>query len=68
MDIHLLKLKCKYSNRSNYENENQIFFLKCFTLHVINLKSMKVSLFEISYKKKKIHHIQIFWDVHVCTQ
>ncbi len=26
--------------------------MKCFTLHVINLKYMKVSLFEISYKKK----------------
>ncbi len=27
-------------------------FFKCFTLHVMNLKYMKVSLFEISYKKK----------------
>ncbi len=26
--------------------------LNCFTLHVMNLKYMKVSLFEISYKKK----------------
>ncbi len=26
--------------------------MKCFTLHVMNLKYMKVSLFEISYKKK----------------
>ncbi len=26
--------------------------LKCFTLHVMNLKYMKVSLFEISYKNK----------------
>ncbi len=26
--------------------------LLCFTLHVMNLKYMKVSLFEISYKKK----------------
>ncbi len=26
--------------------------LKCFTLHVMNLKYMKVSLFETSYKKK----------------
>ncbi len=26
--------------------------LKCFTLHVMNIKYMKVSLFEISYKKK----------------
>ncbi len=26
--------------------------LKWFTLHVMNLKYMKVSLFEISYKKK----------------
>ncbi len=34
------------SNPQNY------FFFKCFTLHVINLKYMKVSLFEMSYKKK----------------
>ncbi len=27
--------------------------LRCFTVHVRNLKYMKVSLFEISYKKKK---------------
>ncbi len=26
--------------------------LKCFTLHVMNIEYMKVSLFEISYKKK----------------
>ncbi len=26
--------------------------LKCFTLHAMNLKYMKVSLFEITYKKK----------------
>ncbi len=28
--------------------------MKCFTLHLTNLKYMKVSLFEISYKKKVI--------------
>ncbi len=33
--------------------------LKCFTLHVMNLKYMKVSLFEISYKKK-INFFTIF--------
>ncbi len=26
--------------------------LKCFALHAMNLKYMKVSLFEITYKKK----------------
>ncbi len=31
----------------------------------MNLKYMKVSLFEISYKKKLFHHIHIFWDAHV---
>ncbi len=42
--------------------------LKCFTLHVMDLKYMKVSLFEISYKKKKylFHHILFFFlDVPV---
>ncbi len=34
----------------------------------MNLKYMKVSLFEISYKKKwTFHHILIFWDVPVCS-
>ncbi len=33
-------------------------------LHVMNLKYMKVSLFEISYKKN-FHHIQFFLDVPV---
>ncbi len=28
-------------------------YFKCFTLHVMNLEYMKVSLFEISKKKKK---------------
>ncbi len=42
-------------------SSNKQFFLKCFTLHVMNLKYMKVSLFEISYKKFFLlfHHIQI---------
>ncbi len=32
----------------------------------MNLKYMKVSLFEISYKKKmNFNNIQIFWDVPV---
>ncbi len=37
--------------------------LTCFTLHVINLKYMKVSLFEISYKKKMnfFYHILVFF-------
>ncbi len=37
-------------------------------VHVMNLKYMKVSLFEISYKKKKknFHHVLIFfnWPVY----
>ncbi len=65
MNGHLLKLKCKYSNILRYlifllswaklkssKLKQQKKHLKCFTLHVINLKYMKVSLFEISYKKK----------------
>ncbi len=44
MDGHLLKLKCKYSNILRYW-----FWL---SWAVMNLKYMKVSLFEISYKKK----------------
>ncbi len=41
--------------------------MKCFTLHVMNLKYMKVSLFEISYKKKNelFHDILIHWDAPV---
>ncbi len=40
--------------------------MKSFTLHVMNLKYRKVSLFEISYKNKWIfHHIQFFLDVPV---
>ncbi len=32
----------------------------------MNLEYMKVSLFEISYEKKKLfHEIQIFWDAPV---
>ncbi len=31
---------------SNHQNKKKL--LKCFTLHVMNLKYMKVSLFEIS--------------------
>ncbi len=36
----------------SYPQNIYIYFFKCFTLHVMNLKYMKVSLFEISYKKK----------------
>ncbi len=61
-DGHLLKLKCKYSNILRYRFLTFISCkllsskckknkrLKCFTLHVMILKYMKVSLFEISYK------------------
>ncbi len=31
----------------------------------MNLKYMKVSLFEISYKKKYFHDILIYWDAPV---
>ncbi len=78
MDGHLLKLKCEYANILRYWfltfisckrliiKLKQTKHLKCFTLHVMNLKYMTVSLFEISCKKKKnFHHIQIFWDVPV---
>ncbi len=35
----------------------------------MNLEYMKVSLFEISYQKKKksFHDIQIFWDAPVIS-
>ncbi len=46
---------------SNHEKKR----LKCFTLHVMNLKYIKVSLFEITYKKKiKFSPYLIFLDVH----
>ncbi len=60
---HLMKLKCKYSNILRYWifdfHELQALItkiktkqpLKYFTLHVMNLEYMNVSLFEISYKK-----------------
>ncbi len=38
---------------SNHQNLNKKL-LKCFTLHVMNLKYMKVSLFEIHYVAKSI--------------
>ncbi len=41
-----------------------IIKIKCFTLHIMNLRYMKVSLFEISYKKR-FHHILFFLDVPV---
>ncbi len=35
----------------------------------MNLKYMKVSLFEISYKKNELFHdILIYWDASVCMQ
>ncbi len=34
---------------SNHQNENKKKRLKCFTLHAMNLKYMKVSLFEITW-------------------
>ncbi len=37
---------------SNHQSKKTKKLLKCFTLHVMNLKYLKVSLFEISYKKK----------------
>ncbi len=61
MDDYLLKLKCKYSNIWRHWfltfiscklKLKQKKHLKCFTLHVMNLKYMKLLLFEISYKKK----------------
>ncbi len=74
MDGDLLKLKC--SNILKYRfltfisckllssKLKQKKLLKCFTLHVMNQKYMKVSLFEISYKKKYTFH-HIFLDVPV---
>ncbi len=40
--------------------------MKCFTLHVINLKYMKVSHFELSYKKKKTFSPYSYFST--CTQ
>ncbi len=40
--------------------------LKCFTLHVMNLEYMKVSLFEISYKKNNFFMIFKFFEMHLC--
>ncbi len=76
MDGNLLKFKYKYSNILRYwifyfhELEGLIIqiktkkLLKCFTLHVLNLKYMKVSLFEISYKKKRtFSRYSIFFSI-----
>ncbi len=52
---------------SNHPNK-KLFFVKCFTLHVMNLKYMNISLFEIS--KEKINFFTIFTfflDVTVYT-
>ncbi len=57
-----MKLKCKYSNILRYwitfyfhelyaliiENKKKIYIFKCFTLHVMNLEYMKVSLSTLS--------------------
>ncbi len=71
MDGHLLKLKCKYSNILRYWtfdfHELQARFIKklfkCFTLHVMNRKYIKVSLFEMLHVT--FHYIQFFLDVPV---
>ncbi len=39
--------------RTNYQKKKKNTSLKCFTLHIINLKYMKVSLFELGKKKKR---------------
>ncbi len=41
--------------------------MQCFTLHVMNLRYMKVSLFEISYKKqmKLFTILTFFFDAPV---
>ncbi len=62
MDGHLLKLKCKYSNilrcwfLTFISCKQKKKCLKCFTLHVMNLKYMKVSLWN-----ELFDHILIFW-------
>ncbi len=47
-------------------NQNKTFFFRCFTLHVMNLEYMKVSLFEMLPKNELFHDILIFWDAPVC--
>ncbi len=47
----------KLAESSNHQNKNKIKLLKCFTLHVMNLKYMKASLLK---KKIVFHHIQFF--------
>ncbi len=39
--------------------------MKCFTLHVMNLEYMKVSLFEMLQKNELFHDIIIFLDAPV---
>ncbi len=43
---------CWLSLAVSSNHPNKTFFFKCFTLHVMNLKYLNVSLFEISHKKK----------------
>ncbi len=51
-------------DKNHYKNKRYPPF-KCFTLHVINLKYMKVLLFEVTRKKELFNHIQFFLDVPV---
>ncbi len=55
MDGHLMKLKYKYCNILRYWifdfHELQALIIKIKNKNVINIEYMKVSLYEISYKK-----------------
>ncbi len=48
--MHVCGQNCWYPKLKQKQN-----FLKCFTLHVMNLKYMKVSLFEMLQEKKYIY-------------
>ncbi len=52
---------------SNHQKKKKKL-LKCFTLHVMNLIYMKVSLFFLNKLQEQINFFTIFWDVPVLKQ
>ncbi len=57
------------SNHQNETKKTPVKHLKCFTLHLINLKYMSFTFWNnLQEKKELFHHILIFWDAPVCVK
>ncbi len=66
-----MELECKYFEilsgavSSNHQNKKiKKNLLKCFTLHVMHLEFIKVSLFEMSYNRKNLlsqNQNELYW-------